>query len=231
VPDFANPTGETLSIEARERLLDLGTELDIPVIEDTAYSALRFDGEALPRLQALDLKRSGSINRSRVIYSGTFSKTLSPGLRVGWICAAEGIIRRLVLIKQASDLNCSLINQMVIHRIATETYAEQVLRARKHYASRRDAMVSALARHMPAGTSWTKPQGGLFVWLTLPETIDGAALLARSIAEARVAFVPGAAFFTDGGGRNTIRLSYSLPSEEKIEEGIGRLAALVSRIS
>src|SRR5262249_36288725 len=152
-----NPTGQTLSLSARERLVDLATELDVPIIEDAAYAALRFSGEAVPPIQALDVARAGSIDRSRVIFCGTFSKTLSPGLRVGWICAAAPIIRRLVLIKQASDLNSSLINQIVMHRLAEETYAGQVVRARSHYAKRRDAMLLALAQHMPDGVSWTRP--------------------------------------------------------------------------
>lgn len=223
VPDFANPTGETLSRPARERLLELVTELDIPLIEDTAYAALRFDGEAQPSLQALDVARCGSINHSRVIRCGTFSKTITPGLRVGWICAAEPIVRRLVLIKQAADLNCSLLNQMVIHRLAEETFDSQVSRAREHYARRRDAMLAALAEHMPSGVTWTRPDGGLFIWLTLPEGLDTAALLQRSVDEIGVAFVPGAAFFADGRGRNTARLSYSLPPEATIKDGIARL--------
>lgn len=229
VPDFANPTGETLSLPARERLLDLASELDIPIVEDTAYAALRYDSEALPSLLALELARCGSIDRSRVISCGTFSKTLSPGLRVGWICAAEPIIRRLVLIKQASDLNSSLLNQMVIHRLAEVTFEAQVTRAREHYARRRDAMLEALETHMPTGVSWTRPRGGLFTWVTLPEGIDTAALLQRSVDEIGVAFVPGAAFFPDGRGRNTLRLSFSLPTEATIEEGIARLARLVAR--
>ena len=228
VPDFANPTGETLSLAARERLLNLTAELDVPLVEDTAYSALRFEGQPLPFIQALDVARRGSLDKSRVIYCGTFSKTLSPGLRVGWVCAARPVIRRLVLIKQASDLNSSLINQMVMHRLAAEAHGPQVAKARVHYAKRRDAMLAALARHMPDSVSWTRPAGGLFVWLTLPREHDGAALLHRAVGEVNVAFVPGAAFFTDGTGTNTIRLSYSLPSEDKIEEGIRRLAGLIS---
>lgn len=228
VPDFANPTGETISRGGRERLLDLAGELDIVLLEDTAYEALRFEGAAIPCLQALDVERRGSINRSRVVYCGTFSKTLTPGLRIGWICAAESIVRRLVLIKQASDLNVSLINQMVMHRLAEQTYAAQVTRARDHYRSRRDAMLAALERHMPEGVRWTRPQGGLFVWVTLPATINAADLLKRSVAEARVAFVPGGAFFADGTGANTLRLSYSLPDEATIAEGIARLSRLVA---
>jgi len=227
VPDFANPTGETLSLAARLRLLDLAAELDVPVIEDTAYRALRFEGEALPPLLALETARRGSIDEARSIYCGTFSKVLSPGLRVGWIVAGRPLIRRLVLIKQASDLNSSTINQMVMHRLAESAFEARVGAACASYRRRRDAMLAALARHMPEGVSWTRPGGGFFVWVTLPQGMDGARLLERAVAEAKVAFVPGAAFFFDGRGRNTLRLSYSLPAEVEIEEAIARLARLI----
>lgn len=163
-----------------------------------------------------------------VIYCGTFSKTISPGLRTGWICAGKPLIRRLVLVKQMSDLNSATINQMVMHHLAEATYAGQVCAARAHYRRRRDAMLAALAAHMPEGVSWTRPEGGLFIWLTLPTGIDTAALLERSVVEARVAFVPGAAFFTDGAGRNCARLSYSLCDEAQIAENIARVAALIA---
>ena len=228
VPDFANPSGETLSLAAREKLLDLITELDIPLLEDTAYAPLRFAGEALPCIQALDIKRCGSIEKSRVVYCGTFSKTIAPGLRVGWICASQGLVRRLVLIKQASDLHSSSLNQIVMHRLVTECYDNQVTTARAHYAKRRNAMLTALERYMPPGVTWTKPEGGLFVWVTLPEGMDGAALLQRAVTEAKVAFVPGGAFFADGTGANTLRLSYSAANEDKIEEGIRRLGRLIA---
>jgi DNA-binding transcriptional MocR family regulator len=227
VPDFANPTGETLSLAARRGLLDLAAELDVPVIEDSAYSALRFDGEPLPSLQSLDVKRTGSIEASRVIYCGTVSKTLAPGLRTGWICAGKPLIRRLVLVKQMSDLNCATVNQMVMARLAEDTHAAQVERACALYRRRRDAMLAALEAHMPAGTNWTRPQGGLFIWVTLPAGIDTRALLDRAVSEAKVAFVPGAAFFTDGTGENTMRLSYSLSDERQIADGIARLAGLI----
>jgi DNA-binding transcriptional MocR family regulator len=230
VPDFANPTGETLSQGARERLLDLSAELDAPVLEDTAYSALRFEGESVPAIQAIDIARhGGDINRSRVIYCGTFSKTLTPGLRIGWICAAEPIVRRVVLIKQASDLNTSNINQMVMHQLAVGTFETQVAAARALYKTRRTAMLQALERHMPRGATWTRPEGGLFIWVTLPDRFNGSALLKRAVEEANVAFVPGSAFFTDGRGQSTIRLSYSLPSEANIEEGIARLGQLIAK--
>jgi DNA-binding transcriptional MocR family regulator len=228
VPDFANPTGRTLSLAARHKLLDLARELDVPVIEDTAYAALRFEGTPLPSLQSLDCAHMGSIDASRVIYCGTFSKTITPGLRTGWICASRDLIRRLVLVKQASDLNAALINQMVMCRLAEQTYARQVDRAITRYRGRRDAMLSALEAHMPKGVSWTRPEGGLFVWLTLPEGQDAAALLKRAIAEANVAFVPGSAFYAEDAGRNTLRLSYSLPDEASITTGIQRLAGLLA---
>ncbi len=228
VPDFANPTGETMSVEARRGLLDLARELDCPIIEDTAYVSLRYEGEAVPSVQALDCAAAGSLDNSRVIYCGSFSKVLTPGLRIGWVCAADPIIRRLTLIKQASDLNCSLINQMVMHRLAADTYDAQAAKASEHYRRRRDAMLAALEAHMPAGTTWTRPEGGLFIWVTLPKHLVGAELLKRSIAEAGVAFVPGSAFYTDGSGKNTIRLSYSLPDEAAIAEGIARLGKLIA---
>ena len=229
VPDFANPTGVTLSLEGRERLLALSRDLDVPVLEDSAYGALRFEGSDIPTLQALDSKVSGGIDRSRVIYLGTFSKTLTPGLRVGWICASSALVRRLVLIKQASDLNCPAINQMVMHRVATACYDTQVVRARGHYRAKRDAMLEALTLHMPAGVTWTRPEGGLFVWATLPPHIDTAELLKRAVAEAKVAFVPGHAFFTDGSGRNTMRLSFSLPAPDVIADGIAKLGSLIAQ--
>jgi len=227
VPDFANPTGETMSRPARERLLDLAAELDIPIIEDTAYAALRFEGEPIAAIQALDIARCGSLDAARTIYCGTFSKTMSPGLRIGWIVAGKPLIRRLVLIKQASDLNSATINQMVIYRMAEAVFEPQVEAGCAHYRRRRDWMLAALEKYMPEGVSWTTPQGGLFVWLTLPEGCDAAKLLERCVDEAGVAFVPGGAFFFDGRGRNTLRLSFSLAGEAEIERGIAQLAKLI----
>jgi DNA-binding transcriptional MocR family regulator len=227
VPSFANPTGETLSLAARERLIDLAAELDIPIVEDAAYAMLRFEGGPLPPILAMEVKRRGSIERARSVYCGTFSKVLSPGLRVGWIVASRPLIRRLVLVKQASDLNSATVNQMVVHRLAETAFDRQVAGARAHYRRRRDAMLAALARHVPNGVEWTRPEGGLFVWVTLPEGHDGAGLLKRSLAEAGVAFVPGAAFFFDRRGRNTLRLSFSLASEEDSDRGIAQLGGLI----
>jgi DNA-binding transcriptional MocR family regulator len=227
VPDFANPTGATLSPAARERLIDLAHALDMAIIEDAAYAALSFETISRAPIQALDVRRAGSIERARTIYCGTFSKTLSPGLRVGWIVAPRALIGRLVLIKQASDLNSATVNQMVMHRLAETVYARQVARARAHYRRRRDAMLAALGHFMPVGCRWSEPGGGLFVWLELPAGHDGARLLPRAIDDAGVAFVPGAAFFFDRSGHNSLRLSYSLANEAEIETGIARLAELI----
>ncbi len=228
VPDFANPTGITLDLTARERLSSLAEALGIAVIEDGAYSALRYEGVAQPPLLALDIARSGSIEAARTIYCGTFSKTLAPALRIGWICAARPVIEKAVLIKQASDLHSATLNQMVMQRVADAAYDSQLVKLRVAYGRRRDAMLAALTRSMPAGVAWTRPEGGMFVWLTLPEGCDGTRLLARAIEEARLAFVPGRAFFADESGSNTIRLSFSLASEAQLDQGLARLGRLIS---
>nr|WP_316656929.1 PLP-dependent aminotransferase family protein [uncultured Gellertiella sp.] len=226
--DFSNPTGETMSLAARDHLLDLATDLDIPVIEDAAYQALRYDGDPVPPIMALDIARhGGDINRTRTLYSGSFSKTLAPGLRVGWVVAAAPVIRKLVLMKQAADLHSSSINQMAIAEVAASIFDAQVEKIRTAYRARRDLMLAALERHMPAGVRWIRPEGGMFVWVTFPEAMDGATLLSRSLEKARVAFVPGRAFFADGSGANNIRLSFSCASPEMIEEGMARLGRLI----
>ena len=227
VPDFANPTGNTLNRQQREAVLDLAGELDIAVIEDAAYRALRYDGEPVPPILALDCARSGGIDKARTLYCGSFSKILSPGMRVGWVCAPRHVVEKLVLMKQASDLHSPSVNQMVMHRVAETVFDGQVDSLIGAYRQRRDALIAALDAHMPQGVTWSRPEGGMFVWVTLPEGADAAALLARSLAEARVAFVPGSAFFADGTGRNTLRLSFTLANRRAVEEGVPRLAALL----
>jgi DNA-binding transcriptional MocR family regulator len=227
VPDFANPTGNTLSRQQREAVLDLADELDVAVIEDAAYRALRYDGDAPPTILALDCARSGGIDNARTIYCGSFSKILSPGMRVGWVCAPRNIIEKLVLMKQASDLHSPSINQMVMHRVAETVFDTQVEKLIDAYRVRRDDLLQALEANMPEGVTWTRPDGGMFVWVTLPEGADATALLARSVKEARVAFVPGSAFYADGSGRNTLRLSFTLADRRAVSEGIPRLAAIL----
>ncbi len=226
--DFANPTGETVDLAGREKLLDLAEELDIAVIEDAAYQSLRYNGEAIAPILALEIARKGSINDTRTIYCGSFSKTLAPGLRVGFIVANAPVIRKLVLMKQAADLHSSTINQIAIHKVAESGFDAQVAKVRKTYSHHRDRMLAALAKYMPQGTSWTKPEGGMFIWVTLPKGMDGAKLLARSLETAKVAFVPGQAFFADGSGANTFRVSFSCANDELIEEGISRLGKLIA---
>lgn len=227
MPEFQNPTGTSLDRAEREALLDAADALDLLLIEDAAYEKLRYDGERAPSLLQLAIERAGHIDDARVVYSGTFSKTIVPALRIGWAVAPRPIVQKLVLIKQASDLHVSTLNQMVMHEVAAELIEPHALEIRAVYKARRDAMLAALARHMPPGVAWTRPEGGMFVWATLPGHLDGAKLLERAIREARVAFVPGEAFFADRSQRNHIRLSFSLPDPAAIEEGIGRLGRLL----
>lgn len=226
VPDFANPTGETLDEPARLRLLDLVDALNIPFIEDAAYTAIRFEGTPIPSCLALEIRRRGHIDHARTIYCGTFSKTIAPGLRVGWLCAARSLIDKVVLTKQAADLHAPGLNQMLIHHVASTEYDQVVRKTVALYRARRDAMLQALETHMPPGVTWTRPEGGMFTWLTLPEHLDATALLPSAIQDHRIAYVPGAAFHPDASGRNTLRLNYSLQPEPMIAEGMARLGTL-----
>jgi DNA-binding transcriptional MocR family regulator len=230
-PDFANPTGETLDEAGRQRLLGLADELDCAVIEDGAYQSLRYDGTPVSAVLALDCARSGGIENTRTLYCGSFSKTLSPGLRLGWVCAAKDVISRLVLLKQAGDLHSSSLNQEAMARVAETVFDAQIDKVRSAYRERRDAMLAALENHMPEGTCWTRPEGGMFVWVELPEGTDAAGLLKEAVETAKIAFVPGKAFFADGSGGNTLRLSFSATTPEKITEGISRLSALIATVS
>ncbi len=225
--DFANPTGETLDRAAREAVIDLADELDIAIVEDAAYQSLRFDGEAIPPILALEIARKGSIEAARTLYCGSFSKTLAPGLRIGWVCGAKEVIAKLVLLKQAADLHSATTNQIVVNQVARTIFEDHVAKLRSVYMARRDHLLKALKREMPESVTWTKPEGGMFVWLTLPEHIDAADLLAQSLKTERVAFVPGRAFFADASNGNTLRLSFSCADEAAIDEGMRRLARLI----
>lgn len=225
--DFANPTGETIDRAGRDAVLALADDMNIAVIEDAAYQALRYDGEAIPPILALEIAQKGTIDNCRTIYCGSFSKTLAPGLRVGWVVAAKPVISQLVLMKQAADLHSSTINQMATARVAKTIFDEHVSNLRTVYRARRDFMLARLTEHMPNSVTWTKPEGGMFIWLTLPRHMDGATLLATSLKTESVAFVPGRAFHADGSGGNTIRLSFSLTDEVTIAAGIKRLGALL----
>ncbi|OYX03763.1 MAG: GntR family transcriptional regulator [Caulobacter vibrioides] len=229
VPDFANPTGVSLTLAEREALLVLADKLDMTLVEDAAYRELRFAGEPTPTVLGLDIARSGGIDGARTLFLGTLSKTLSPALRIGWVCGPKPVIEKLVLLKQGADLHVSTINQMVAHRAVSEGYDQHLHRLRGAYGAKARVMLAALERTMPEGVSWSHPEGGMFVWIDLPEGVDGAGLLAQAIEEERVAFVPGAPFFAEKQTTNAIRLSYSLPTDAQIEEGVQRLARLVGK--
>jgi DNA-binding transcriptional MocR family regulator len=194
VPDFANPTGESLTLAEREALLDLAERQHMTLIEDAAYRELRFAGEPLPTVLSLDIARAGSIEAARTLFCGTFSKTVSPALRIGWVCGPRAVIEKLVLLKQGADLHVSTINQMVAHRAVAEGYDQHLGMLRGAYGANARSILSALEQHMPPGVTWSAPQGGMFVWIWLPEGLDGKVVLERALAEERVAFVPGEPF-------------------------------------
>jgi 2-aminoadipate transaminase len=222
VATFQNPTGVTLSYERRLALLDLAERYDLPIIEDDPYGELRYDGTHLPTLAALDSQRHGEVRH--VIYFSTFSKLLAPGLRVGWLVAPAVVRRPVVQMKQGLDLHTGTLAQAIAYESCRDGLLDShVPRIRQLYHTRRDAMLAALERTMPAGVRWTRPEGGMFVWLTLPEGQQAAELLQRGI-EQQVAFVPGEAFHPNGGGSSTFRLNFSFSPPAVIAEGVERLA-------
>lgn len=230
-PNYRNPTGTTLTIARRRALVRLARDAGIPIIEDDPYGQLSFDEEPPPTLLSLDagLGPAPASCAGNVVCLGTFSKLLSPGLRLGWIIAPVEVIERLVLAKQGTDLHTSTLAQMVAHRVARGGFLDQhVRRLRKVYRQRRDAMLASLSAHFPEGVEWTHPAGGLFLWVTLPEGIDARELLQQALAE-NVAFVPGQEFFADGTGCHTLRLNFSFSEPLVIEEGIRRLGRVVHR--
>jgi 2-aminoadipate transaminase len=235
LPNFQNPAGVTLSLERRRRLVELANHYGAPIVEDDPYGQLRYEGEHLPPIVELDAElhddgKSDGDFTGNVLYLSTLSKTLAPGLRVAWVVAPESVIARLVQMKQGADLHSSTFCQMVAYEVAKDGFLDRhVKRIRELYGERRNAMLAALERHFPAEARWTRPRGGLFLWLTLPAGLDSTALLKTALDEERVAFVPGASFFPKGGGERTCRLNFSYAPPDVIEEGIRRLATVVKR--
>ncbi|MCX6552449.1 MAG: PLP-dependent aminotransferase family protein [Acidobacteria bacterium] len=227
LPNFQNPSGVTMSLERRHRLIEIADHYGAPILEDDPYGQLRYEGEHVPSLVTLDSQfrsTNGAQYSGNVIYLSTFSKTLSPGIRLGWIVAPVEVIRKLVQAKQGTDLHTSTVNQMVAYEASRGGFLDQhVKMIRAVYRERRDTMLAALAQHFPKGISWTRPQGGLFLWLTFPEWMDAGKVL-KAAVEQKVAFVPGTSFFADGTGHNTARLNFSNATPERIEEGVKRLA-------
>ena len=235
LPNFQNPSGTTLPLTRRLELVRLSNKYGIPIVEDDPYGSLRFEGEHQPPLVALDVDfhRSYGLNgrgymEGNVIYLGTFSKTLAPGLRLGWVVAPVEVIDQIVTAKQGADLHTSNFTQMLAYEmVRTSFFDEHVRRIRTVYGERRLVMLDALARYFPEGCSWTHPEGGLFLWARVPEWIDTTELL-RQAVEHKVAYVPGSAFFADPShGCNTMRLNFSNAQPAQIEEGIRRLGELL----
>jgi 2-aminoadipate transaminase len=222
VPSFQNPAGVTLSLERRQRLVELARQRELLVVEDSPYGLLRFGGEPLPPLYQLD---GGDF----VIYVGTFSKILSPGIRLGWAVAPPPVMEKIVLGKQAADLCTSTLTQYFVREYFAEgRWREYVESLVEIYRGRRDVMVESLREHFPAQASWTEPEGGLFIWATLPDYIDTGDLLAKALRE-DVAFVPGqAAYAEEGRGRNSMRLNFSGVGSDEIREGIRRIGNAVA---
>jgi 2-aminoadipate transaminase len=221
IPTFQNPGGVTMSLPRRQRLVQVARERELLVLEDNPYGLLRYEGEPLPPLYALD---GGDF----VIYLGTFSKILSPGIRLGWAAAPRPVLQKMNLGKQAADLCSSSMTQLFVSAyFANGGWRDYVGSLIELYRGRRDAMLDALAAHFPREAAWTRPQGGLFIWATLPDYIDTTDLLARALRE-NVAFVPGRAAYLDGRGGSSMRLNFSGVDEPQIREGIRRIGSVVA---
>ena len=221
VPSFQNPAGVTMSMERRQRLVELARQHEILVVEDSPYGLLRFSGEPLPPLYQLD---GGDF----VIYIGTLSKILSPGIRLGWAVAPPPVMAKIVLGKQASDLCTSTLTQYFVREYFAEgRWQDYIASLVDIYRTRRDTMLAALRDHFPAEATWTEPAGGMFIWATLPEYIDTSDLLARALRD-DVAFVPGQAAYVDERGKSSMRLNFSGVDEREIEEGVRRIGKVVA---
>ena len=222
IPSFQNPSGRTWSLARRRGFMDLVEHSGLYVVEDNPYGELRLEGEPLPSLKSLDTK-------GRVIALGTFSKVFCPGLRIAWIAAEGPVYEKLVILKQGADLQTSTLGQLQVNRYLDENDLDaDIAKIIPVYRERRDAMLAALDAEMPAGVHYTRPSGGLFLWMTLPEKLSARTLLDECVRQ-NVAFVPGGAFYPNGGHENTLRLNYSNMPIERIREGVRRLASALNR--
>jgi len=220
IPNFQNPAGVTMSMPRRRRLVQIAHERELLVLEDNPYGLLRYEGEPLPSLYSMD---GGAF----VIYLGTFSKILSPGVRVGWAAAPRPVLQKMNIGKQASDLCSSTMTQLfVAEYFASGRWPAYMEQLRGLYRRRRDVLLAALAEHLPPEATWTRPQGGLFVWATLPDGLDTTDLLAKALSR-NVAFVPGRAAFLDGRGGTSMRLNFSGVDEDQLREGVRRIGEVV----
>jgi 2-aminoadipate transaminase len=229
LPNFQNPSGTTLSLERRQRLVELADRYGVPIVEDDPYGQLRFEGEHLPSVVSLDSEYRGDDGcyTGNVIYLSTFSKLLAPGIRLAWVIAPEQVIRKLVQTKQAADLNTAAFNQMTAYEVGKTGFLdEHVKHIRSVYRERRDVMIEMMEEMFPPELRWTRPQGGMFLWGILPEDLDAAEVLKVAI-QRKVAFVPGESFHPNGGGKNTMRLNFSYSNPETIREGINRMGSVL----
>ncbi len=220
ISDFQNPSGKTWTMERRKKLIELANKYDVAILEDNPYGELRFEGEIQPSLKSLDTE-------GRVVFMGTFSKVFSPGVRLGWFCAAPDILDKFNKIKQGADLQSSTISQMELAQYLEDNDLEaHIAEIIKVYGKRKNVMVDAMAKYFPEGVTFTNPEGGLFLWVELPEYMNARDLAVKAI-EQKVAYVPGGAFFGNNVRENCFRCNYSCMSEEKIEEGVKRLADVI----
>ncbi|WP_304507572.1 aminotransferase-like domain-containing protein [Anaerotignum sp.] len=223
IPDFQNPTGRSMSIEKRKTIVALSEKYNIPVVEDNPYYELRFEGERIPPIKSFD-------KTGMVIYFGSFSKTFCPGLRVGWVCCDPEIRSKFILIKQGADLHTSMLSQLFVYEFLTSYDFDKHVETIKHiYLKRRNAMVDTLEELLPEGFTCTRPQGGMFTWVKLREGLNSEEVFHKTV-EQKVAFVPGDAFFPNGGDTNHIRLNYGTMTEAKIIEGITRFANVIKTL-
>ena len=235
LPNFQNPSGSTMSLERRKRLILLADQYGVPIVEDDPYGQLRYDGDHIPSVVYLDSRyrydgdESGEYT-GNVIYLSTFSKLLAPGLRLAWVIAPPQVIRKLVMTKQAADLHTSSFIQHIAYEVAKGGFLDEHVKViRATYKERRDVMLEMMEEMFPPEVRWTKPQGGMFLWGIMPEGVDAAEVLKEALVR-KVAFVPGAAFHPNGGGANTMRLNFSFSSPDVIREGIARLGTTLKEV-
>lgn len=224
VPNFHNPTGVTMSQQRREHLLELANHYNFLVIEDNPYGKLRYEGNTVPHIKVDDTQQ-------RVLYLGSYSKVFLPGLRLGWVVAAKPIIQKMTVAKQGTDLCTNTLGQKLACEFTrTGALEPHAVKLRQIYRRKRDLAINAMQKHFPSSVHWTVPQGGFFTFVTLPAWMDAKALLAQAVAEEKVAYVPGGAFYVDNSGKNTIRLAYSQASDEDLLEGITRLGRFFHKV-
>ncbi|MFZ5753530.1 MAG: PLP-dependent aminotransferase family protein [Bacillota bacterium] len=222
VPTFQNPTGTTLSLARRREIAGMLEELGLVLVEDDPYGDLRYSGDPLPAIKAYD-------QQNRVVYLGSFSKIISPGLRVGFAIGPREILGKMVIGKQTTDVHTSNLSQMIIYEFCRQgLLTPHIASVREKYGRKRDLMLELLDKYFPEEVTWTKPEGGLFIWAELPQGVSSTELLQEAVKE-KVAFIPGDCFFPAGGGENTIRLNFSNASPEEIETGISRLGKVMKK--